>query len=108
MEGKIKVSYTIMCKNDVKLEVGIAELLANEKVNKAIKSEFAKGLRNLELLGTGEGGISIKTEKETYEMIVDKDDFADILVLAEEDAQKNKRTRKDCEGVELVDISTMD
>ncbi len=43
----IKVSYTVMCKNDVSREITLSDLFANEKVEKAIKSEFAKGLRNL-------------------------------------------------------------
>ena len=45
----IKVSYTVMCKNDVSKAVSLSEILANEKIEKAIKSEFTKGLRNLVL-----------------------------------------------------------
>ncbi|MDM5271553.1 hypothetical protein PGH07_05150 [Sulfurovum sp. zt1-1] len=108
MEGTMKVSYTIMCNNDVNHEITLSEILSNEKVTKVIKSEFAKGLRNLTLTTNTEASLFIKTEKEVYEFIVDKNDFADILVLAEEDARKHKRIKKECEGVELVDIVTLD
>ncbi|HEO99731.1 MAG: hypothetical protein JW682_07365 [Campylobacterales bacterium] len=108
MEGSMKISYTIMCNNDVNLEIALSEILANEKVAKAIKSEFGKGLRNLTLVSNDEASLSLKTEKEVHEFIVSKNDFADILVLAEEDARKHKRIKKECEGVELVDIVTLD
>ena len=104
----IKVSYTVMCKNDVNVEVSLSEILANEKVEKAIKSEFAKGLRNLVLTCKEETPIAIKTKKEVFEVVVSKNDFADLLELAEEDARKHKRIKKECDGVELVDILTID
>jgi hypothetical protein len=104
----IKVSYTVMCRNDVAIEVTLSELLANEKVAKAIKSEFAKGLRNLTLSASGDASVSIKTDKEVFEFTVNKNDFADLLELAEEDARKHKRLKKECDGVELVDIQTID
>ncbi|MDY0403571.1 hypothetical protein [Sulfurovum sp.] len=104
----MKISYTIMCNNDVNLEIALSEILANEKVAKVIKSEFGKGLRNLTLISNDEASLSLKTQKEVYEFIVSKNDFADILVLAEEDARKHKRIKKECEGVELVDIVTLD
>lgn len=97
-----------MCNNDVNLEIALSEILANEKVAKVIKSEFGKGLRNLTLISNDEASLSLKTQKEVYEFIVSKNDFADILVLAEEDARKHKRIKKECEGVELVDIVTLD
>lgn len=108
MEGMIKVSYTVMCKNDVSKAVSLLEILANEKIEKAIKSEFAKGLRNLELSYTEESEVFLKTQKKVYEMTVSKNDFADLLELAEEDARKHKRLKKECDGVELVDILTID
>lgn len=104
----IKVSYTVMCKNDVSKELSLAEIFANEKVEKAIKSEFAKGLRNLVLSHKEESEVFLKTEKEVFEMTVSKNDFADLLELAEEDARKHKRIKKECDGVELVDILTID
>ncbi len=97
-----------MCKNDVNKELSLSEILANEKIEKAIKSEFAKGLRNLVLSYKDETEVYLKTQKEIFEVIVDKNDFADLLELAEEDARKHKRINKECEGVELVDILTID
>jgi hypothetical protein len=108
VEGMIKVSYTVMCKNDVNKELSLSEILANEKIEKAIKSEFAKGLRNLVLSYKEETEVFLKTQKEVFEVIVDKNDYADLLELAEEDARKHKRIKKECEGVELVDILTID
>ncbi len=90
----IKVSYTVMCKNDVSKELSLADIFANEKVEKAIKSEFAKGLRNLVLSHKEESEVFLKTEKEVFEMTVSKNDFADLLELAEEDARKHKRIKK--------------
>ncbi len=108
MEGMIKVSYTVMCKNDVSKEVSLNDLLKNEKVMKAIKSEFATGLRNLALSNKEENTVYIKTQKEVFEFTASKNDFADLLELAEEDARKHKRLKKECDGVELVDIVTVD
>lgn len=108
MDGMIKAMYTVMCKNDVSKEVSLADLLKNEKVMKAIKSEFASGLRNLTLSSSGESCIEIKTQKEVFELEASKNDFADLLELAEEDARKHKRFKKECDGVELVDIITLD
>ena len=107
MDGMIKVSYTVMCKNDVNIALTLTELLSNEKVAKAIKSEFATGLRNLALLSKENSDIYVKTAKETYELEVSKNDFADLLELAEEDARKHKRFKKECDGVELVNIETV-
>jgi len=104
----IKVSYTVMCKNDVNKEIGLGEILANEKVMKAIKSEFATGLRNLVLSQKEDAQVTIKTQKEVFELSVSKNDFADLLEFAEEDARKHKRIKKECDGVELVDIITVD
>ena len=108
MEGMIKVLYTVMCRNDVSKELSLNALLANEKVMKAIKSEFATGLRNLALSVKEENIVYIKTQKEVFEFTASKNDFADLLELAEEDARKNKRLKKECDGVELVDIITID
>jgi len=108
VEGMIKVSYTVMCRNDVSKKITLEALLSNEKVEKVIKSEFAKGLRNLVLSSKEETEIFLKTQKEVFEFTVSKNDFADILELAEEDARKHKRIKKECDGVELVDIITLE
>ena len=89
----LKVSYTVMCKNDVNKLLSLSDILGNEKVEKAIKSEFAKGLRNLVLSHKEEVDVFLKTEKQVYEVIVSKNDFADLLELAEEDARKHKRIK---------------
>jgi hypothetical protein len=108
MNGMINVSYTIMCKNDVSNEIRLNDILKNEKVMKAIKSEFATGLRNLKLSQKEETLVYIKTQKEVFEFSVSKDDFADLLEFAEVDARKHKRLKKECDGVEVVDIVTVD
>ncbi|QOY55762.1 hypothetical protein HUE87_05930 [Candidatus Sulfurimonas marisnigri] len=108
MNGTIMVTYKILCNGDLNKEISLKELLLNEKVAKAIKSEFAKGFRNIALLSTGtDASLKIKTTKELHSFEVTKDDFADILVLAEEDAATKKLLKKDCERVELVDIETL-
>jgi len=108
MEGMIKVSYSVMCENDITQDITLTEILSNEKIEKAIKSEFAKGLRNIVISSNSEATITLKTQREIYQFEVTKDDFADILVLAEEDARKHKRLKKECEGVELIDMVTID
>lgn len=108
MNGNIVVTYKILCESDIKTSVKLKELLLNEKVSKAIKSEFAKGLRNIELVTQSEdASLIVETSKELYTFEVSKDDFADILVLAEEDAIARKLFKKDCSRVELVDIETL-
>lgn len=104
----MEVYYTVMCKNDLSLEISLDALLANEKVVKAIKSEFAKGVRNIAVGSKENTTITIKTHKEVFSFTVSKNDFADLLELAEEDARKHKRLKKECEGVELTDIRTVD
>ncbi len=108
MEGLIEVYYTVMCKNDVSLEITLKALLENEKVMRAIKGEFAKGLRNIALSSKEDTTIYLKTDKEVFTFTASKNDFADLLELAEEDARKHKRLKKECDGVELVDIRTVD
>ena len=108
MEGMMKVTYTVLCDNDVSKEISLEEILGSEKVVKAMKSEFAKGLRNINLSAGENTTITIKTEKEHFDFTASKNDFADLLELAEEDARKNKRLRKGCDGIELIDIITIE
>jgi len=109
MDGKIMVTYKIVCKNDFNLELTLDKILLNEKIAKAIKNEFAKGVRNIEL-NTNDinSNINIKTVKELYQFEVNKDDFADLITLAEEDANMRKLIKKDCSFIELVNIETID
>ncbi|AXX93061.1 hypothetical protein CPU12_13450 [Malaciobacter molluscorum LMG 25693] len=106
MDGKIMVTYKIVCKNDFNLELSIEKLLSNEKIARAIKNEFAKGIRNIELFTKENSKIFIETKKELYQFEVNKDDFADLISLAEEDATARKLVKKDCSYIELVDIQT--
>ena len=109
MDGTIMVTYKILCNTDINKEISIKELLLNEKVSKVIKSEFAKGFRNITLLSnTVEASLRVETIKELHSFEVAKDDFADILVLAEEDATTKKLLKKDCDRVELINIETLD
>ena len=107
MKGTILVTYKVLCNADLNKELNLEELLLNEKVAKLIKSEYAKGLRNLTLLADSkESFVKLETIKELHSFEVEKDDFADILVLAEEDASNKKLIKKDCDRVELVNIET--
>ena len=105
MDGKIMVTYKILCKTDFNVEVTMEQLLQNEKVSKVIKSEFAKGVRNIDLnFKNNDYKIKIETQKELYQFEASKNDFADLLSLAEDDAMSRKLTKKECVGIELVDI----
>ena len=106
MEGKMKVQYKMLCENDVQIEVALQEILKNEKVMKVIKSEFAKGLRNIAVLSSSDCKVEISTEKEIFAFEAEKKDFADLIELAEEDAKAHKRIKKGCAGIEIVDFST--
>lgn len=108
MDGKIMVTYKILCKSDFNLEVTLEQILLNEKVAKVIKSEFAKGIRNIDFsLKNNTQKLKIETQKELYQFEAQKDDFADLLSLAEEDASSRKLFKKDCADIELVDIEIL-
>ncbi|MGB6328712.1 MAG: hypothetical protein WBF48_07270 [Halarcobacter sp.] len=108
MDGTIMVTYKILCKNDFNLEITIDKLLSNEKIAKAIKNEFAKGIRNTNLFTKDSNcNIKIETIKELYQFEVSKNDFADLISLAEEDANSRKLSKKDCSQIELVNIETI-
>ena len=108
MDGKIMVTYKVLCQSDMNKDITLTELLSNDKVMKAIKSEFAKGLRNIELSTADEkASLKVSTIKDMHTLEVLKDDFADILTLAEEDATVKKLLKKDCDRVELVNIETL-
>ena len=114
MDGEMRVSYKVLCDSDINKELQLEELLLNEKVLKIIKSEFAKGYRNIEVVGnrsdsddhtkTKSRAVSVQSIKEIHSFIVDKDDYADLLTFAEEDAKEKKLFKKECQRVELVDI----
>ena len=107
MDGTIMVSYKILCEADLNIEVSLQELLKNENVLKSIKSEYAKGSRNITFSSKTDAIVKIESSKDVHTFEVSKDDFADLLTLAEEDAKNKKLFKKDCERIELVDIETL-
>ncbi|MEA3372063.1 MAG: hypothetical protein U9Q62_00090 [Campylobacterota bacterium] len=107
MTGSMKITYTVLCDNDLDKSITVKQLLKNEKVTKAIKSAFAPQLRNIELLSLADECLKIATIKKEYTFEISKDDFADALTLAEEDARKRKLFKKGCDRVELIDIVTV-
>lgn len=106
MDGTITVTYKVLCETDINQEIPIEELLKNEKILKAIKLEYAKGVRNIQFSTNGNAMLKIETIRKTNTFEVSKDDFADLLVLAEEDAKNKKLLKKECERVKLIDIQT--
>ena len=102
------ITYKVLCQKDTNQEITIDALLSNEKVVKMIKSEFANGVRNLVLNSDDkEALLTLATEKELYTFEVSKNDYADILDLAEENARSRKLFKKECDRVEIVDIETV-
>lgn len=106
MQGKLNVTYHLICENDTYQEITIEELLNNEKIAKLIKSEFAKGIRNLRLSSNSDANIILSTQKELYSFDAQKKDFADLIELAEEDAKSRKLFKKGCDAVAIVDFET--
>ncbi len=109
MNGNIEVTYKVVKKDDLNLSISLEEILKNEKIVKVIKAEFAKGYRNIDIVTDSELTDKIKLEsiKEHHNFAVLKDDFADIVTLAEDDATSKKLLKKEC-FVELVDIKTVE
>ena len=108
MKGNMLITYKVLCQKDTNKEITIEALLNNEKVLKVIKSEFGKGIRNLALKSDDKSALlTLATEKELYQFEVSKNDFADILDLAEDDARSRKLLKKECDRVEIVDIETL-
>ena len=50
VNGNIEVTYKIVNNKDLNLTLSLQELLKNEKIVKTIKSEFAKGYRNIDIV----------------------------------------------------------
>jgi hypothetical protein len=108
MEGFIEVTYTVLCSGDIYEELEFKELLNNEKIARIIKTEYAKGQKGIEIAPKEDAKIIIKSQKELFTFTVNKDDFADIVVLAEEDAKGNKRLKKECDIIEIINIKTIE
>lgn len=108
MQGKLMVTYSLICDNDIYVEVSLKQILDNEKIVKLLKSEFAKGIRNLELNSSDEDAkVILNTQKELYTFEAQKKDFADLIELAEEDAKARKLFKKGCEAVQIIDFETL-
>ena len=61
MDGAIMVTYKILCEADLNIAISLQELLKNENVIKSIKSEFAKGSRNIALSSNTDAILKIET-----------------------------------------------
>jgi hypothetical protein len=108
MQGKLNVTYRLICDNDTYQEIPLQSILNNEKIAKLIKSEFAKGVRNLALSSIQEESmVLLSSKKELYHLEAQKKDFADIIELAEEDARSRKLFKKGCQAIEIVDLETI-
>ncbi len=108
MQGKLMVTYSLICDNDTYVEISLKEILENEKIVKLLKSEFAKGVRNLELNSSDkEAKVILSTQKELYTFEAQKKDFADLIELAEEDAKERKLFKKGCDAVKIIDFETL-
>lgn len=107
MEGQITVTYVILCDDDVNIDIDLQTILGNEKMQKLLKSEFAKGARNLVIdASNATGSINLSKEKKLHTVVIEKDDFADALSLAEEDARSKKLFKGKCNRIELIDLCT--
>jgi len=109
MEGQVEVQFTILCENDFHKKISMSDLLASEKVIKAIKSAFCEGARNLEISSDMKDvKISIESEKKVYTHIIEKNDIQDILELTEEFARNQKLLKGTCTRVELKNFKTVE
>lgn len=103
----MKITYVVLCENDLNKTITVKQLLESEKVSKALRSEFAPQMRNIELLALGEVCLKVATIKKEHTFTIAKDDYADALSLAEEDAKQKKLLKKGCDRIELIDIITL-
>lgn len=106
----MRVYYTVECENDINSDITLEAILNNEKIVRLLKLEFAKKAANVAIHQVlNDAGViaQAKSVKTVYEFDIAKDDFADALTFAEEDAKKHKRLKKGCQGVALVDIKTL-
>ena len=109
MEGQVEVQFTILCENDFHKEISLSELLASEKVIKAIKSEFCEGARNIVIdANVKDAKIIIESEKQAYTHIIEKNDIQDILELTEEFARSQKLLKGNCGRIELKNFKTVE
>ena len=109
MEGQVEVQFTVLCENDFYKEIALSEVLASEKIMKAIKSEFGEGARNL-LLSTDrdDAKVRVSSEKKIYTHSIEKNDIQDILELTEEYARSQKLLKGNCSRIELKNFTTIE
>ncbi len=109
MEGQVEVQFTVLCENDFYKEIKLSELLASEKIIKAIKSEFGEGARNLLIhTNSDDAKVQIGSEKKIYSHCIEKNDIQDILELTEEYARSQKLLKGNCTRVELKNFTTLE
>lgn len=105
----MEVQFTVLCENDFFKEIVLSDLLASEKIMKAIKSEFGEGTRNL-LLSTDrdDAKVRVSSEKKIYTHCIEKNDIQDILELTEEYARSQKLLKGNCSRIELKNFTTIE
>ncbi len=108
MTGELKISYIVLCDNDLNVVLTLADLLADEKIARAIKNAYAKGKRDIEAVVDVPGRVTVKNKKTVHEVVIPKDSFMDALTLAEEDARTHKRFKKGCDRIEIVDLQVVE
>lgn len=106
MIGKIIVSYVVEKLDDFN-EMDISDLLKVDSIKKLIIKEMgAKRTASLDV-GKVSGKVIVSNRSEVYTMELDKNDFADALSFAEDDA-KNKKRLGGQKVVTLIDLKTKD
>lgn len=107
MQGSVKIKYKVLCDNDKDQEISLSELLNHEGVKKAIKSAFTNGRKPISIKYAENTNIMIEPEREVHELLISKNDIQDMLTLCEDAARKNKKIKKGCERVEIIDFETV-
>lgn len=108
MEGQVEVHFTVLCDNDFYKEIPLHELLQSEKVNKAIKSEYGEGSRNLSISTNQiETSVILGSDKKVHTHTIDKKDIQDIIELTEEYARSQKLLKTNCSSIELINFTTL-
>lgn len=104
MTGQIIVSYVVENLSDHKT-MTLQQLLEFDSVKKAIIKEMG-GKRNSVFDSSNIAGqVTLSNRSEVFTLEINKDDFADALTFAEDDAKNNKRLSGD-KVVTLIDLQT--
>lgn len=106
MTGIIEVSY-IVEDLSTKKEIPACDIISSELVQKAIIKELG-GKRNSKLfLDDVSGKILMSSRSESVTFEIEKNDYADALTLAEEDA-KSKKMISGNKVVTIINLKTKD